>query len=84
MVDSYESDLTIGFVTLVPVISPVEFIDDTVTNVGLKIVKPPPVMPPLPANIVLFFVVIVVAILIAWVPVVRVPILIVKIDGSYF
>ncbi len=42
-----------------PVISPAVDTDDTVTNVGSKIVKPPPVMLLLPAFIALLFVVIV-------------------------
>ena len=46
-------------VKLVPVIPPEVEIVDTFTNVGSKTVKPPHVMTPLPAFIVLLFVVIV-------------------------
>ena len=57
--DSNELELTIGDVTLVPVIPPEVEIVDTVTNVGSKIVKPPHVMLPFPAFMALLFVVIV-------------------------
>ena len=44
-------------VSVLPVISPAVEIDETVTNVGSKIVKPPPITEPVPAFIVLLLVV---------------------------